>query len=260
MYKTFLILIPTTKKVSHIEVEQELVTLPTVKAAAPSDAQPLQLLLVPTTSSAAAASGTNSGGGTRLGRIRGSNPPAETRLMNAPLKNKEIGLEPIAAKSGSVSVGVAVQVPTSSYVPAKPPQRRPQPPPIPPRNIRLTVNYPSETGGSYKSMQRPYREPPLLEESDSTDNNKAVEMQQQHQKQQQRTIQAKMGVRVSSSSQDEDSDAENSRSGMLACVSNANDTSIESLVLEETTLLLPATSTGRSLMRNITEKDEDTLI
>jgi hypothetical protein len=74
-------------------------------------------------------------------------------------------------------------------------------------------------------------------------------------------------VPMSSSSEgpdgDEDSDAEtNSRSGMMPCVSNANDgTSIESLVLEETALLLPATlPSGRSLMRNITERDEDTLI
>lgn len=70
---------------------------------------------------------------------------------------------------------------------------------------------------------------------------------------------------LSSSSEgpDEDSEAEtNSRSGMMACVSNANDgTSVESLVMEETALLLPATlPTGRSLMRNITERDEDTLI
>ena len=96
-----------------------------------------------------------------------------------------------------------------------------------------------------------------MEESDSTDN-KTADLQQRIQQQQQQPP-TKTG-RVSSSSQDDDSDLENSRSGMMPCVSNANDTSIESLVLEETALLLPATSTGRSLMRNITEKDEDTLI
>lgn len=102
-----------------------------------------------------------------------------------------------------------------------------------------------------------------MEESDSTTDNKTADLQQQRiqQQQQQQPFGTKTGgSRVSSSSQDDDSDAENSRSGMMACVSNANDTSIESLVLEETALLLPATSTGRSLMRNITEKDEDTLI
>ena len=91
---------------------------------------------------------------------------------------------------------------TASYVPAPRPvtsaQRsqlnRPQPPPIPPRNIRLMVNYPgihgesSSSGGSggtvgsgsssYKPMHRggPYREPPLMEESgdSATDNNNPI--------------------------------------------------------------------------------------
>ena len=243
-------------------MEQELVTLPPVKASSSADAaQPFQLLLVPTSSSGAAGSSNNNnggGGGSRLGGVHRRGLSAETRLMTPNKTCSSDGLES-GAKSGTVSVGVAVQVSTSSYVPAKGAQRRPQPPPIPPRNIRLTVNYPSETGGgggSYKPMhQRPYREPPLMEESDSTDN-KTADLQQRIQQQQPPT---KTG-RVSSSSQDDDSDLENSRSGMMPCVSNANDTSIESLVLEETALLLPATSTGRSLMRNITEKDEDTLI
>ena len=240
-------------------------TLPPVKASSSADAaQPFQLLLVPTSSSGAAGSSNNNnggGGGSRLGGIHRRGLSAETRLMTPNKTCSSDGLES-GAKSGTVSVGVAVQVSTSSYVPAKGAQRRPQPPPIPPRNIRLTVNYPSETGGggggSYKPMhQRPYREPPLMEESDSTDN-KTADLQQRIQQQQQQPP-TKTG-RVSSSSQDDDSDLENSRSGMMPCVSNANDTSIESLVLEETALLLPATSTGRSLMRNITEKDEDTLI
>ena len=239
-------------------------TLPPVKASSSADAaQPFQLLLVPTSSSGAAGSSSNNnnGGGSRLGGVHRRGLSAETRLMTPNKTCSSDGLES-GAKSGTVSVGVAVQVSTSSYVPAKGAQRRPQPPPIPPRNIRLTVNYPSETGGggggSYKPMhQRPYREPPLMEESDSTDN-KTADLQQRIQQQQQQPP-TKTG-RVSSSSQDDDSDLENSRSGMMPCVSNANDTSIESLVLEETALLLPATSTGRSLMRNITEKDEDTLI
>ena len=240
-------------------------TLPPVKASSSADAaQPFQLLLVPTSSSGAAGSSNNNnggGGGSRLGGVHRRGLSAETRLMTPNKTCSSDGLES-GAKSGTVSVGVAVQVSTSSYVPAKGAQRRPQPPPIPPRNIRLTVNYPSETGGggggSYKPMhQRPYREPPLMEESDSTDN-KTADLQQRIQQQQQQPP-TKTG-RVSSSSQDDDSDLENSRSGMMPCVSNANDTSIESLVLEETALLLPATSTGRSLMRNITEKDEDTLI
>lgn len=248
---------------SHIEVEQELVSLPTVKAASTTDAgQPFQLLLVPTGTpgTGVGTGGSNlAGTGSRLGGVYRRGPSVETRLM-APSHNKPglDGLDSVSsAKSGTVSVGVAVQVPASSYVPAKPPPRRPQPPPIPPRNIRLTVNYPSETAASYKThLQRPYREPPLLEESDSTDN-KATE---QHKHRHVMSAGRSAAAKVSSSSQDDDSDAENSRSGMLACVSNANDTSIESLVLEETTLLLPATSTGRSLMRNITERDEDTLI
>lgn len=95
-------------------------------------------------------------------------------------------------------------------------------------------------------MNRPcssFLEHPLLEESDTA------------------VADAKNGssTQAGSSSQ-EDSDVENSQSGMLACVSNANDTSIESLVLEETALLLPAATSGRALMRNITETEENTLI
>ena len=164
---------------------------------------------------------------------------------------------------------------------------RAQPPPVPPRNIRLTVNYPGEpsssgSGSSYKPMHRggPYREPPLIEESgDSATDNKNPTKTGNNKM----TISSSDGLvqqkprtaghyhhrppiaAVSSSSEgpDDDSEAEsNSRSGMMPCVSNANDgTSIESLVLEETALLLPATlPSSRSIMRNITERDEDTLI
>lgn len=67
-------------------------------------------------------------------------------------------------------------------------------------------------------------------------------------------------AKAGNSSSQDDSDVENSQSGMLACVSAANDTSIESLVLEETALLLPAATSGRGLIRNNTERDENTLI
>ncbi|XP_046453317.1 protein unc-80 homolog isoform X4 [Daphnia pulex] len=340
-------------EVSHIEVEQELVTIsPSVKVISSSSASTahssaadahqqntFQLLLVPSSScgqpTTTTTPSTGPTGQSRLGGVihsrRGhhSNPPEGAGARSAATANTKAsallydGLESVStvkSSVGTVSVGVAVQVSTASYVPAPRPataaQRsqlnRPQPPPIPPRNIRLTVNYPgshgepssSGSGGagsggssssSYKPMHHrggPYREPPLMEESgdsatdnnnptktNSSSNNKTTTMTSsssssggfvQHKP---RIITAGHYhhrppiVPMSSSSEgpdgDEDSDAEtNSRSGMMPCVSNANDgTSIESLVLEETALLLPATlPTGRSLMRNITERDEDTLI
>ena len=190
----------------------------------------------------------------RIAPSSGSYPGITAKAVTSP---------PERAESGSVSIGMAVQVqssfplrnlffscgipldqvPTSSYVPAKPPQRsmnRPgrtdPPPPVPPRThpTRSTLQPPPNRPCSA------FLEHPLLEESDTMSGGTA-----------------KAG---NSSSQDDDSDVENSHSGMMACVSNANDTSIESLVLEETALLLPAASSGRGLMRNISERDEDTLI
>ena len=333
-------------QVSHIEVEQELVTIsPSVKVISSSSASTascttdahqqntFQLLLVPssscgqpttsTTSTTGGVSGSRLGAGGVIHNRRGhtihSNPSEGATTLRSNTKASLLydGLESVSTVKtlvGTVSVGVAVQVSTASYVPAPRPvtsaQRsqlnRPQPPPIPPRNIRLMVNYPgihgesSSSGGcggtagsgssSYKPMHRggPYREPPLMEESgdSATDNNNPTKCSNNQKttissssssggfvQQKPRIITAghyhhrPPVVPMSSSSEgpdgDEDSDAEtNSRSGMMPCVSNANDgTSIESLVLEETALLLPATlPSGRSLMRNITERDEDTLI
>lgn len=248
------------KQVSHIEVEQELVTMPPVKTPAASGAaepHPLQLLLVP--SGGAPNSGSNAtSAASRLAGGAHRRPPTSGAETVRPLDNH---VEPSsAASAGSVSVGVAVQVPASSYVPAKAPARRPLPPPVPPRNVRLALSYSacSESAGA-KPMQRPYREPPLLEETDSADGSRANEAPPPH-----RSVQSKAAPAASASSHDDDddddSDAENSRSGMMACVSNANDTSIESLVQEETALLLPAATSGRGLIRTALERDENTLI
>ncbi|XP_045030143.1 protein unc-80 homolog isoform X4 [Daphnia magna] len=302
-------------EVSHIEVEQELVTIsPSVKVISSSSTptgdghqqNTFQLLLVPTSScgppSTSTASHFASGAPTRLGihSRRGHLPnPSETRLMTTgtTTSNTKASLlhdgvdSTVKSSVGTVSVGVAVQVSTSSYVPAPRPataalrsqHNRPVPPPVPPRNIRLTVNYPGShsestaSGGgssSYKPMHRggPYREPPLMEESgdSATDNNNPIKSNKTSSSSVNKSKmtaghyqQRPAPLSSSSEGPDEDSEAEtNSRSGMMACVSNANDgTSIESLVMEETALLLPATlPTGRSLMRNITERDEDTLI
>ena len=329
-------------QVSHIDVEQELVTIsPSVKVISSSSASTassttdahqqntFQLLLVPSSSCGQPTTSTTSS--TIGSRLSGavihsrrshtihsnlSEGAAVTRSGPTTANTKASllydGLESVStvkSSVGTVSVGVAVQVSTASYVPAPRPaiaaqrsqMNRPQPPPIPPRNIRLTVNYPGSHGepsansggagsgsSSYKPMHRggPYREPPLMEESgdSATDNNNPTKTSNNKTtisssssggfvQQKPRIITAGHYhhrppiVPMSSSSEgpdgDEDSDAEtNSRSGMMPCVSNANDgTSIESLVLEETALLLPATlPSGRSLMRNITERDEDTLI
>jgi len=169
-------------EVSHIEVEQELVALPPVKSgttAGAVDAHPLQLLLVPPSS--------------RLGTGGATTKQMETSLCDPP-----------KAKFGNaaVSVGVAVQVSASSYVPclkgASQGGQRGQlktataasvPPPVPPRSgLRLSVNsaaaadlyasggHPPPTSpfhfrpGMPRDMQshviRTHRQPPLLEESD----------------------------------------------------------------------------------------------
>lgn len=257
-------------------------TLPPVKTAAAgaTEPHPFQLLLVPSSSTPNAGATVAS----RLGSAHRRAPANEGRLSGASqqaIKASALDnhLESSTAKAvGTVSVGVAVQVPASSYVPAKPAPRRPQPPPVPPRNIRLTLNYPNESAGGaghlLKPMQRPYREPPLLEETDSAESKtndasspvKAPPAPPQQQ--QQRSVQSKpaagaaatAAASTSSSHDEEDSDVENSRSGMMACVSNANDTSMESLVQEETALLLPAASSGRGLIRTVVERDENTLI
>lgn len=266
----------SSKQVSHIEVEQELVTLPPVKTATAgaTEPHPFQLLLVPSSATANA-------GAAVASRLAGAhrrptaNETARLSVSSQQQASKASGadnhLESCStAKAGTVSVGVAVQVPASSYVPAKAAPRRPQPPPVPPRNIRLTLNYPNESttgaGHLHKPMQRPYREPPLLEEADSVES-KANDASSPVKAPappppQQRSVQSKaVATAASSSSQDdEDSDVENSRSGLMACVSNANDTSMESLVQEETALLLPAASSGRGLIRTVVERDENTLI
>ena len=239
--------------------------------------------------------------------------PTATTAINKPTNSTSLTGKNAGVETGSVSVGVAITVPTSSYVPSKPPLRssnnRPKignyahhdptlmlkspsqqvPPPVPPRtNVRLCVSFPSDgsntatttttmnSGPFLKPMQRPYREPPLLEESDSLD--KSIEALSSgegssHNRYPLMKSNATKHTSTSSSTSsagsngnnhgdDEvDSDeVENSRSGMLACVSNANDTSIESLVLEETALLLPSAPSGRPLIRNATECDENTLI
>ena len=165
-------------EVSHIEVEQELVALPPVKSgttAGAVDAHPLQLLLVPPSS--------------RLGTGGATTKQMETSLCDPP-----------KAKFGNaaVSVGVAVQVSASSYVPclkgASQGGQRGQlktataasvPPPVPPRSgLRLSVNsaaavdlyasggHPPPTSpfhfrpGIPRDMQshviRTHRQPPLL--------------------------------------------------------------------------------------------------
>ena len=126
-------------------------------------------------------------------------------------------------------------------------------------------------------MQRPYREPPLLEESDSLDKsaealssgegsggcNTRYPLLKTNAAQHASTSSTSSAGSNGNNHGDDDVDSdemENSRSGMLPCVSNANDTSIESLVLEETALLLPSAPSGRPLIRNTTECDENTLI
>ncbi len=257
-YFHFLLLLKTIKtnlksflsQVSHIEVEQEQVSLPLVKPTTnhppmTDHGTPFQLLLVP--SSSGSSSTTNNPSRTSSYQRRGapilqSPSGLESRF---PIVATAISSPPERVESGTVSVGLAVQVSASNYVPPKrvlPPGRRADPPPpIPPR----TVVHMRPSSQQTSSLSRPcssFLEHPLLEESDAA-------------------IAESKSALAASSSQEDDSDVENSQSGRLACVSNANDTSIESLVLEETTLLLPAaTSAGRTMMRNINESDENTLI
>ena len=197
---------------------------------------------------------------------------------------------------------MAVQVSASSYVPAAKAHRTTQykstgrnhpndtgyqfplnPPPVPPRSVRLAVNYPgTNNDGSNSSNNGPpspfntkpgssaatsvggssdahfkniptmlgahmargcmYREPPLLEESDSMD--RAGDLSN------------------SSSSVNAVSDSElDSRSGTLSCVrSQDGDTSNESLTLgEDSVALITREPTVRSQHPHV-ERDENTLI
>lgn len=275
-------------KVSHIEVEQELVTLPPVKAAV--DSHPFQLLLVPTAS--------------RLGAVRrGNQSPlmAESRLVTAipsgdttvttltiPKVSEMAEQKGKLTSSSSVSVGVAVQVSSSSYIPTKAnrpqykgssrtyPNDAPAPPAVPPRSVRLSLNYPGSNSDSnsitptspfktranvgdshFKNMPVMHsshgnhmtrtcifrdRQPPLLEESDSLD--KVGEL----------------GASNASVNIISDSDMDNSRSGMLSCVISQADTSNESLTLAEEISPLTRMAPIRCSKRSSIEHDEDTLI